>query len=184
MTIDERFFELDKDANVQLSSSNTFDDELPLPFIPGATLEIGDKLKFPSEYTKVPKRLLGGKWHQFAVITLIKKDGTTTTYDFFPKKFVRPLYEYELVGGKAKFKNMCPHKGTAVELMTSFIGSADKDDATGAITKSSTQKMMEELRNKTFEVKNIIPIKVAKFVDGKRSETELEDDKLYTIDKE
>lgn len=182
MTIDERFLELDKDANVQISTSNTFDDELPVPFIPGATLEVGDKLKFPSAYTKIPKRLLGGKWHQFAVITLIKKDGTTTTYDFFPKKWVRPLYEYELVNGKAKFKNMRPHKGTAVEFMTSFIGSADKDD-TGNITKSSTQKMMEALLNAEFEIKDIDSVKVAKFVDSKRSETELDNDKLYTIDK-
>lgn len=182
MTIDERFLELDKDANVQISTSNTFDDELPVPFIPGATLEIGDKLKFPSAYTKIPKRQLGGKWHQFAVITLIKKDGTTTTYDFFPKKWVRPLYEYELIGGKAKFKNMRPHKGSAIAFMTSFIGSADKDD-TGKVTKSSTQKMMEALLNAELEIMDIDSVKVAKFVDSKRSETELDDDKLYTIDK-
>lgn len=182
MTIDERFLELDKDANVQISSSNTFEDELPVPFIPGATLEVGDKLKFPSAYTKIPKRSLGGKWHQFAVITLIKKDGTTTTYDFFPKKWVRPLYEYELVGGKAKFKNMRPHKGSAIAFMTSFIGSADKDD-TGVVTKSSTQKMMESLLNAELEIMDIDTVKVAKFIDNKRSETELGDDKLYTIDK-
>ena len=184
MTIDERFSELEKDSNVDMTGGSTFEDELPVPFTPGSKLEIGDKLVFPSAYAKVPKRLIGGKWHQFVPIKLIKADGTVTTYDFYPKKFVRPLYEYELIGGKSKFVAMRPHKGTAVELMTSFIGSADKDAATGAITKSSTQKMMEELRNKTFEVKGVTTIKVAKFVDGKRSETELEDDKLYTIDKE
>ena len=181
MTVDERFLELEKDANVDMTGSAVFNDELPVPFTPGSKLEIGDKLVFPASYTQVPKRLIGGKWHQFTVVKLIKADGSVTTYDFFPKKFVRPLYEYELINGKAKFVTMRPHKGKAVELMTSFIGSADKD-ATGNVTKSSTQKMMEELRNKTIEVKGITTIKVAKFVDGKRSETELEDDKLYTID--
>jgi hypothetical protein len=182
MTIDERFLELDKDANVQISTSNVFEDELPVPFIPGATLEKGDKLKFPAAYTKIPKRQLGGKWHQFVVITLIKADGTTTTYDFYPKKWVRPLYEYYLVNGKAKFKGMRPHKGTAIEFMTSFIGSADKN-AEGNVTKTSTQKMMEALLNAELEIIDVDKVSVAKFVEGVRSETELTDDKCYTIDK-
>lgn len=182
MTIDERFLELGKDVNVQVSTSNVFEDELPVPFIPGATLEKGDKLKFPASYAKIHKRQLGGKWHQFVVITLIKADGTNTTYDFYPKKWVRPLYEYELVNGKTKFKGMRPHKGTAIEFMNSFIGSADKD-ASGNVTKTSTQKMMEALLNAEFDIIDIDGVKVCAFTDGKRSETELADDKCYTIDK-
>ena len=182
MTLDERFLELDKDANVQVSTSNIFEDELPTPFIPGSTLEIGDKLVFPSAYTKIHKRQLGGKWHQFVVLTLIKKDGTKTTYDFYPKKWVRPLYEYKLENGKTKFVGVRPHKGTAVEFMVSFIGSADKDEH-GNVTATSTQKMMTALLNSELEIKDINTLNVAKFIDNKRSESEIAEDKLFTIDK-
>ena len=182
MTVDERFLELEKDTNVDMTGSAVFEDELPIPFTPGSKLEKGDKLVFPSAYGKIPKRLIGGKWHQFVVLKLIKADGTVTTYDYFPKKYVRPLYEYELVNGKAKYKGMRPHKGTAIEFMCQYIGSADKDD-TGNITTSSTQKMMTALLNTTLEIIDIDTVTVAKFVDNKRSETEVEEDKLYTIDK-
>lgn len=182
MTVDERFLELDKDVNVQVSTSTVFEDELPTPFVPGSTLEIGDKLVFPPAYSKIHKRLLGGKWHQFVVLKLIKKDGTVTTYDYYPKKYVRPLYEYEMVNGRAKYKAMRPHKGTAIEFMVKFIGSTDKDTE-GNVTATSTQKMMTALLNAEFEIMDINTLNVAAFVDGKRSETQLAEDKLFTIDK-
>jgi hypothetical protein len=180
MTVSERMQELDKDVNVRVASG--FGNELPLPFTPAAKLEVGDQLIFPSSYEgKIRERQLNGKWYPFAVVDLKKADGTMTTYDFFPTRYVRPIYEYKVDGGSVKFVGVRPHKGTSIQHMMSFIGSADKD-AQGNITLSSTQKMMNSLLGTKHEVKAITAITSAKFVNGKRSETEVEEQNLLTVD--
>lgn len=180
MTVSERMQELDKDVNVRVASG--FGNELPLPFTPAAKLEVGDQLVFPSSYEgRIRERQLNGKWYPFAVVDLLKADGTKTTYDFFPPRYVRPVYEYKVEGGSVKFVGVRPHKGTSIQKMMSFIGTADKDDQ-GNITLSSTQKMMDSLLNTKHEIKAITAINSAKFVNGKRSETEVEEQNLLTID--
>ena len=180
MTVDERLLELDKDVNVREATS--FGGPLPLPFIPNTGLEVGDTLKFRKPY-KIRERKLSGKWHSFAVLERIKADGTKTTFDFFPPKYARPLYEYEIVNGKAKFVAMRPHKGTFITKVMEYVGKDEKDE-NDVITKTSTDKLMDYLgdNNIDIEVKNIALVNTRAFVDGKPSDTELTEDKNYTID--
>lgn len=180
MTVDERLLELDKDVNVREATS--FGSPLPLPFTPNSGLEVGDTIKFKKPY-KIRERRLSGKWHTFAVLERIKADGTKTTFDYFPLKYARPLYEYALVNGKAKFVGMRPHKGSFIEKVMEYIGKDDKDE-NDVITKSSTDKLMDYLGDNeiSIEVKAITGVNTRAFVEGKPSDTELVEDKNYTID--
>lgn len=180
MTVDERLLELDKDVNVREATS--FGNPLPLPFTPNSGLEVGDVITFKKPY-KIRERKLSGKWHTFAVLDRVKADGTKTTFDYFPLKYARPLYEYALVNGKAKFVGMRPHKGTFIEKVMEYIGKDDKNEKE-EIIKTSTDKLMDYLGDNeiSIEVKAITGVNTRAFEDGKPSETELVEDKNYTID--
>lgn len=180
MTVDERLLELESDVNVREATS--FGSPLPLPFTPNSGLEVGDVIKFKKPY-KIRERKLSGKWHTFVVLERIKADGTKTTFDYFPLKYARPLYEYALVNGKAKFVGMRPHKGSFIEKVMEYIGKDDKNEKE-EIIKTSTDKLMDYLGDNeiSIEVKAITGVNTRAFVEGKPSDTELVEDKNYTLD--
>jgi hypothetical protein len=174
MTVAERIAENAKNSNIQ--EVTTFSKGMPPQFDGDSMLAEGDKIVMPTQMPKVYQQVFGNNKAEFIVVELIKKDGTKTSFNFFPSSLSKTIFPAEMVDGVVKLKLPVVHpKGDVVDHYLSFRGKSKGD-------KNDVQLAMESMLGWTIEITGDTVFKTQKWANGVAL-NELRDTHAFTYSK-
>lgn len=174
MTVAEKIAENAKNSNIQEVAN--FSKGMPPQFDGDSMLAEGDKIIMPAQMPKVYQQLFGTNKAEFIVVELIKKDGTRTSFNFFPSSLSKTIFPAEMVGDVVKLKLPVIHpKGDVVNHYLSFRGKSEGG-------KNDVQLAMESMLGWTIEITGDEVVKTQKWANG-NALNELRDTHVFTYTK-